>query len=175
MDFEAYVAARGHELLRFAYVLTRHRQTAEDVLQSALADAFRHWARVSAADHPDAYVRRMIVTTYLGSRRRRSAAEVPAGVPADVAESVGRPVRAQDPAEVVGGDDAFRVAIARLAPRARAVLVLRYYSDLDDAAIADILGVRRGTVSATASRALSELRDRMPQRRPSSAGGKGLE
>jgi RNA polymerase sigma-70 factor (sigma-E family) len=165
MDFEAYVAARGQELLRFAYVLTRHRETAEDVVQSALADAFRHWARVSRADHPEAYVRRMIVTTYLGARRRRSTTEVPVGGLPD------RPGPAADPADVVAGDDAFGAAIAALAPRARAVLVLRYYADLDDATIAGVLGVRRSTVSATASRALAELRDAVPD--PSPAGREG--
>jgi RNA polymerase sigma-70 factor (sigma-E family) len=165
MDFEAYVAARGQELLRFAFVLTRHRETAEDVVQSALADAFRHWARVSRADHPEAYLRRMIVTTYLGSRRRRSTAEVPVGGLPDRAAPVA------DPADVVAADDAFGAAIAALAPRARAVLVLRYYGDLDDATIAGILGVRRSTVSATAHRALAELREAL--RDPSPAGQEG--
>jgi RNA polymerase sigma-70 factor (sigma-E family) len=166
MDFEAYVAARGQELLRFAFVLTRHRETAEDVVQSALADAFRHWGRVSRADNPEAYVRRMVVTTYLGSRRRRSTTEVPVGGLPD------GPGGAADPADVVAGDDAFGTAIAGLAPRARAVLVLRYYADLDDATIAGILGVRRSTVSATASRALAELRE--AAREPSPARQEGI-
>jgi RNA polymerase sigma-70 factor (sigma-E family) len=152
MEFEEYVAARGRGLLRFAFVLTRHRETAEDVVQSALADAFRRWGRVSRAEHPDAYVRKMIVTTYLGLMRRRSATETPV---ADVPQRTPAP----DPADLVAANDAFGAAIAGLAPRARAVLVLRYYADLDDAAIAGILGVRRGTVSATASRALAVLRD----------------
>jgi RNA polymerase sigma-70 factor (sigma-E family) len=158
MDFDGYVAARGQELLRFAVVLTRHHQTAEDVVQSALADAFRHWERVSKADQPEAYIRRMIVTTYLGTRRRRSSTEMPVGVLPDLPDVASRPGGAPDPADVVAEDDAFGAAIAGLAPRARAVLVLRYYADLDDASIARILGVRRNSVSATASRALSELR-----------------
>src|SRR5690348_7310233 len=54
MEFEEYVAARGQALLRFGFVLTRHRETAEDVVQSALAEAFRRWGKVSRADHPDA-------------------------------------------------------------------------------------------------------------------------
>jgi RNA polymerase sigma factor (sigma-70 family) len=71
----------------------------------------------------------------------------------------------------VAGEDAFGTAISALAPRARAVLVLRYYADLDDATIAGILGVRRSTVSATASRALAELRD--ATRNPAPAGREG--
>jgi RNA polymerase sigma-70 factor (sigma-E family) len=158
MDFDAYVAARGQELLRFAFVLTRHHQTAEDVVQSALADAFRHWKRVSKADQPEAYIRRMIVTTYLGTRRRRSSTEVPIGVLPELPDVANGPAHAPDPADIVADEDAFGAAIAGLSPRARAVLVLRYYADLDDASIAGILGIRRNSVSATASRALSELR-----------------
>ena len=45
-----------------------------------------------------------------------------------------------------------------LAPRARAVLVLRFYADLDDAAIAAEMGIAASTVRATASRALATLR-----------------
>jgi RNA polymerase sigma factor (sigma-70 family) len=54
--------------------------------------------------------------------------------------------------------DELRRALSRLAPRARAVVVLRYYADLDDAAIVEAMGVSAGTVRATASRALAVLR-----------------
>lgn len=48
-------------------------------------------------------------------------------------------------------------AVARLPRRAREVLVLRYYLDLADQEIAAALGVSRGTVSSTASRALAAI------------------
>ena len=54
MDFEAYVAARGPALLRFARVLCNDQATAEDLVQAGLADVLAHWERVQTADHPDA-------------------------------------------------------------------------------------------------------------------------
>ncbi|MFD0743333.1 SigE family RNA polymerase sigma factor [Phytohabitans flavus] len=150
--FDEYVAARGQSLLRFAYVLTTDPHTAEDLVQSALADAYRHWRRVSRADHPDAYVRRMIVNKYLGWRRRRWFGEVPTDRTADAAPVVA------DHAEAVAARDESRRALDSLPPRARTVLVLRYYADLDDAAIAELLGIATSSVRATASRALATLR-----------------
>ncbi len=77
MDFEEYVAARGPALLRFAYVLTTDTHAAEDLVQTALADAYRHWRRVQRTDQPDAYVRRIIVNRHLSGRRRRWWGERP--------------------------------------------------------------------------------------------------
>ena len=152
MEFDAYVAARGDGLLRFAYVLTRDRHAAEDVVQSALADAFRHWRRVSRAEHPDAYVRRIITNTFLRSQRRRWSKEDPSGATPDAGQEFA------DHAEEIAARDESRRILDTLAPRARAVLVLRYYADLDDAAISQVLGVSASSVRATASRALSQLR-----------------
>ncbi len=77
MDFDEYVAARGQALLRFGYVLSGDAHLAEDLVQTALLKAHRHWRRVTAADQPEAYLRRMIVNSFLDHRRRRSAHEVP--------------------------------------------------------------------------------------------------
>lgn len=150
MEFEEYVAARGQALLRFAYVLTSNEHTAEDLVQSALADSYRHWRKVSRAEHPDAYVRRIVVNTYLGWRRRKMSDERPT--------AEGLDGRVADHADAVVSRDAFRHILDTLPPRARAVLVLRYYADLDDRAIADLLGVGPSSVRATASRALAALR-----------------
>ena len=134
MDFEEYVGARGQALLRLAYVLTGDAHAAEDVTQAALYDALRHWRRVARASHPDAYVRRVLVNRYLATRRLRASSEV-------VLEDV-EPLAtasAPDPATGVADRDEVRRVLAQLPPQARAVLVLRYYADLDDAAIADAL------------------------------------
>ena len=154
MDFDDYVAARGAALLRFAYVLTQDSHAAEDAVQSALAEAFRHWRRISRTDHPDAYVRRMITNTYLGSRRRRWSKEQPSGLSPDDGAFL------SDHGESVAGQDEARRALGALAPRARAILVLRYYADLDDSDISKILNISQSTVRATASRALAALRGR---------------
>jgi RNA polymerase sigma-70 factor (sigma-E family) len=153
VEFEQYVAARGPALLRLAYVLTGDAHSAEDLTQGALYDVLRHWRKVTRAGHPDAYVRRMVVNRYLAGRRRRSASEVVL----DDVEPLAT-VSVPDPALDVVARDEVQRALSTLPPRARAVLVLRYYADLDDAAIADALGIAPGTVRSTASRALATLR-----------------
>jgi RNA polymerase sigma-70 factor (sigma-E family) len=155
MEFDDYVAARGQSLLRFAYVLTGDEHSAEDLAQSALANAYRHWRRVSRAEHPDAYVRRIVVNTHLGFRRRKSSGERPTGDNLDGTVA--------DHADAIVNRDASRRILDTLPPRARTVLVLRYYADLDDAAIADLLGLTPSTIRATASRALAALRQQHVQ------------
>lgn len=156
MEFDEYVAARGPALLRFAYVLTADAHSAEDLVQSALADAFRHWRRVERAAQPDAYVRKIIVNRHLSGRRRRWWGERPTEHPEAVGGS--RPGVVEDPADGVVARDETRSVLDGLAPRARAILVLRFYADLDDRAIAESLGIAESTVRATASRALATLR-----------------
>lgn len=155
MDFEEYVQARGQALVRLAYVLTGDPHAAEDLAQTALADAYRHWWRVRRSDHPDAYVRRMLVNAHLGRLRRRSSTELPT----DTTQLRGSPMA--DPADELADRDAVWRTLAGLPPRARAVLVLRYYADLDDVAIADALGITAGAVRSSASRALATLREQL--------------
>lgn len=152
MEFAEYVEARGQALVRLAYVLTGDPHTAEDLAQTALADAYRHWWRVRRADHPDAYVRKALLNAHLGRLRRRSSTELPAGV-LEPSTAV-----LPDPVDALADRDAMWQILATLPPRARAVLVLRYYADLDDSAIADALGIAVGSVRSTASRALGTLR-----------------
>jgi RNA polymerase sigma-70 factor (sigma-E family) len=151
LDFEDYVAARGEALLRLARVLTGDPFSAEDLAQATLADVLRRWEVVCRAGHPDAYVRRAMVNRYLSWRRRKAATEV---LVPDLE------VLAAASLAVVGvaARDELRRVLDRLAPRARAILVLRYYADLDDAAIADSMGIRASSVRATVSRALAALR-----------------
>jgi RNA polymerase sigma-70 factor (sigma-E family) len=151
--FEEYVAERGQCLLRLAYVLTTDAQRSEDLTQTVLTDAFRHWGKVAAAGNPDAYVRRMLVNAHLDWHRRRSATERPRDLAAH------EPAVEADHAEWVAARDELRQALSSLAPRARTVLVLRYYADLDDSGIAEAMGISASAVRATASRALATLRD----------------
>ena len=128
MDFSEYVAARGPALERFAYVLTGDPHRAQDLVQTALLKAYRRWRWVARADHPDAYVRRIVTTSFLDWRRRRSSTEEPVG------ELPDRPDGA-DPGDRVAERDELHRALATLSPRQRAVLVLRHYEGWDDAAI----------------------------------------
>ena len=76
-DFEAFVAGCGDELVRFAYLLSHDRGRAEDLAQEALLKAHRKWSHVAALDHPEAYVRRIVLNEYLGWRRRRASDDSP--------------------------------------------------------------------------------------------------
>lgn len=151
MTFEDFVADHGQSLLRLAFLLTGDRHLAEDLTQIALADAYRHWRKVVAARVPEAYVRRMLVNAHLSWRRRRWTTERPT----EARDTTADPT---DPADAIAARDHARVLLADLAPRARTVLVLRYYADLDDAGIAEAMGISASAVRATASRALMSLR-----------------
>jgi RNA polymerase sigma-70 factor (sigma-E family) len=152
VTFEEFVTEQGQSLLRLAFVMTGDRHLAEDLTQTALADAYRHWRKVTAARSPEAYVRRMLVNAHVSWRRRRWTTERPI----EVGESVGGVMA--DPGAGLESREAMRELVAALAPRARTVLVLRYYADLDDAAIAELMGVSESSLRATASRALAALR-----------------
>ena len=71
--FDAYVAARGGDLLRTAFLLTGDHQRAEDLVQTALGKVWPRWARVveRAEPSPHAYVRKVMLTTYIAWWRRR--------------------------------------------------------------------------------------------------------
>ena len=96
-------------------------------------------------------MRRILINSYLSMTRRRSFTEAPAAE-LDTDRTV------PDPAtDIVNSDDLWR-ALATLSARERVVLVLRYYQDMDDRTIADVLGIKPSSVRATASRALASLR-----------------
>jgi RNA polymerase sigma-70 factor (sigma-E family) len=152
LDFDEFFRATWPRLFRTAYAVAGDAAAAEDALQGAYARAFASWRRVSAAEHPEAYVRRIVVNEILGTRRRawwlreRSFATPESGE-AVVSPEVG-----------VVDRDAMWSAVLSLAPRQRAVVVLRYYEDLSEEEIADALGCSRGTVKSQASAALANLR-----------------
>ncbi len=162
VTFEEFLAARLPGLLRYAVVLTGDRELAQDVVQEALARAYARWAQVSRADSPEAYVRRMVLNEYLSWRRRWAVRQVhPVGerlVGLGDARPAGR-----DHAQDVVDADAMWAQLAGLPRRQRAVLVLRYYEQLDDAAIADLLGCSPVTVRSHAHKALKTLRFRSEQ------------
>jgi RNA polymerase sigma-70 factor (sigma-E family) len=155
VTFEEFVTARTPALLRYAAVLTGDRHLAQDVVQDVLVRAHGRWRRIAALDHPDQYVRRMVTNEYLSWRRR----------PANRDTSVTRDGRPPEGAGTVAGPedglaerDELWARLAALPRRQRAVLVLRYYEDLSDARIAEVLGCAVGTVRGHASRALATLR-----------------
>ncbi len=151
-DFPAYFTATWPRMYRTALAIAGDRAGAEDACQAAFAKAYAAWSRVCAADHPDAYVRRMVVNEALGTRRsawwRRERPHADVGEP---------PPRPSFEDGVIDRDTLWD-AVAALPPRQRAVIVLRYYEDLSEEQIAGTLGCSRGTVKSQAFAALANLR-----------------
>ncbi len=153
MTFEEFVHSRGAALVRFARLLTGDEHRADDLVQEVLAKAFVQWRRVAAAERPDVYVRRMLVNANTSWWRRRSNGEI------TVAEPTPAAAVADIGTEIAARDELWRMVLD-LPIRQRAVLVLRYYEDLDDVSIAEILGCSTVTVRTTALRGLTTLRAR---------------
>ncbi len=151
MDFHEYVHARGPALMRLACLLTGDRHRAEDLVQEVLVSAYTKWHRISAADRPDVYVRRMLVNANISWWRRLTNRE-------ETIDAVPDRRGDRDHEQVVADRDAMWRLVRALPPKQRAVLVLRYYEDLGDAAIAEILSCSTATVRTHAARGLATLR-----------------
>ena len=156
MEFEEYAKAKLPMLLRTARAVCADSALAEDVVQEVLSRIYADWARPGVVDKPDAYLRRMVVNEYL-SWRRKWARLIPHADPGRLTVRHGRGETVPGPEHV--DDRAALVAeLKQLPPRQRAVIGLRYFADLDDAAIAATLGCAQSTVRVHAARALATLR-----------------
>lgn len=151
-SFDAFVAARYAALLRTAFLLTGHRQEAEDLVQETLIKAAKVWRRIEHG--PEAYVRKTMYHESVSRWRRRRHREI------HVAQV---PERSDAPRESVASRVTLQRALARLTPHQRAVLVLRYYEDLTERQTADALGVAVGTVKSQTRHALKRLRELAPE------------
>jgi RNA polymerase sigma-70 factor (sigma-E family) len=150
-EFRDYVAARGPALLRAAMLLTSDRAEAEDLLQSALAKTYLAWNRINDRAAVDGYVRRAMVNTQISWWRRRKLEVYPTD------ELPDQPV--DDHTRRSELHDALGRALDKLPKRQRLAVMLRYYEDMSEAEIADILGISVGTVKSTVSRAMAKLRE----------------
>ncbi|MGH8890755.1 MAG: SigE family RNA polymerase sigma factor [Acidothermaceae bacterium] len=157
VTFVEFAATRLPRLLRYALMLTGDRELAQDVVQDVLARAHVKWRKISGADSPDAYVRQMVLNEYLSWRRTWAVRQVQA-VGERVIELGDSRAATRDHAEAVADADDLWSRLATLPRKQRAVLVLRYYEQLDDDEIAALLGCARVTVRSNASKALKTLR-----------------
>jgi RNA polymerase sigma-70 factor (sigma-E family) len=144
--------AQRLSLLRLGCFLVADRDVAEELVQDAFAGLQRHWFRLEDPGAATAYLRTAVVNGARNVYRRRSVvrrhsrvAEPDAGPAADFALLL-----ADEHRTVIA-------ALRTLPPRQREVLVLRYWSELTEAEIAETLGISRGTVKSTAARALDAL------------------
>jgi len=139
-------------LVRLAVFLTSDRGLADEIVQDAFVALHRHWDRLKNKGAAVGYLRTSVVNGARSAHRRRLVAW--------------RHQRAAEPEAAPAADAGMLLqeehrlvvqALRRLPRRQREVLVLRYWSELSEADIADTLGISRGTVKSTASRALRSL------------------
>ena len=153
-DFSAYMEARQPALYRTAYLLAGDHASAEDLLQNAFAKLYLSWDKIRDRGALDGYVRRVMVNENNSlwrrawKRREHSTDTMPETGVTDTYD------------DGMGG--VLWSYVQTLPPKQRAVIVLRYYEQLSEAEIADVLGISVGTVKSQASRALAGLRTRAP-------------
>jgi RNA polymerase sigma-70 factor (sigma-E family) len=148
-EFADFVHANFSSLMTIAVAVSGSRVEAEDLVQTALTNAYPRWHKIRP-DQALAYLRRSIVNAHVSRWRRHRGAEF----------SVAEPPEGFSPASTHGVDDRLTLVplVRALPPRQRAVIVLRYLCDLGDREIAQTLGISEGTVRSQAKRALATLR-----------------
>lgn len=148
-DYIEYVTLRLPELRRLALLLCQDLHRADDLVQQAIIKVYLHWPKAAAADNIDPYVRAIVVREFLHERRSSWTRRVT--VTADLPDA---------PAVVPDQEWSLdlQAAVAALPPRQRAVLVLRFYSDLNIDQTAQALQCTPGTIKSQTAKALASLR-----------------
>jgi RNA polymerase sigma-70 factor (sigma-E family) len=165
-SFDEYVATRSGALLRFAYVLCGDPHHAEDLVQETLVKAHRRWPAIES-ENPDAYIKRALVRTHVSWLRRRASSEIATATFADDPDAT----RFDD---AHASRDELWTLLATLPRAQRAVLVLRYFEDLDDHRIAELVGVTPSTVRVHAHRGLHALRETLARKAEEAPTSPGL-
>ncbi|WP_242613594.1 SigE family RNA polymerase sigma factor [Herbihabitans rhizosphaerae] len=165
-QYSEYVSERLPTLRRTAYLLCGDSHRADDIVQAAITRLYLHWRKAQAADNLDAYVRRILVRTFLNEQRRAWISRV---------RLTGRPAETPTPPAPPGPDietqELLRAALQRVSPRQRAALVLRFLCDLPVAEVAAQLGCSEGNVKSLTANGLTALRRQLGDRHPALAGG----
>lgn len=148
LTFEQLYQSSYAPLVRLAYALTGSREVAEDLVQDSFVRLHHHFHRIDA---PDRYVKAMVVNACRSHFRRAGR------------ERDKRPllylVNDSEAASSSGAHQGeLHDVLMRLPYRQRAAIVLRYYADLSEVEIAEVLGCRPGTVGSLIHRGLERLR-----------------
>ena len=149
-EYAEFVHASWPRLYRTAYLMVGDHGLAEDLVQTALTKTYVAWPRIDDPGAAVAYARTCVTNEALTWFRKRGWNNEAVGV-----FTVDRAADHQDPAT----RPTVLAALRRLAPRQRAVIVLRYYADASVAETAQSLGCSTGTVKSQTSDALAKLRD----------------
>lgn len=150
-EIEGLYRSRFEVFARVAASVTGDTERARDAVQEAFATAVRERRSFLREGPLEAWVWRIVLNAARLQVRR--------GI---------QPIEYDEPASANGQperDGALRVALARLPERQRTAVFLRYYADLDYAAIGEALGISTGTVSATLNSAHATLRSRLEEAR----------
>jgi RNA polymerase sigma-70 factor (sigma-E family) len=161
-EFAAWLAAREPALQRTAHLLAGDVHTAQDLVQETLAKLYLSWDRIRDRESVDAYARRILLNEHRTAWRRpvRRREQVTDLVPEHAAPEQGYDDR----------HDLVWRFVCSLPPKQRAVVVLRFYEQLTEPEIADLMGISVGTVKSQSSRALASLRAALPQHPELTAG-----
>ena len=152
-------AAHYASLVRMAALLVRHSGEAEEIVQDSFVAMHGVWHRLREPDKALAYIRQSVVN------RARSAQRHQAVVDKHTPHHVDSAPGADEKALADERRTEVMAALHGLPTRQREVLVLRYYSDLSEAEIADALGISRGAVKSHASRGMTALRRTLEDQR----------
>jgi RNA polymerase sigma-70 factor (sigma-E family) len=156
-EFIEFAGAAAPRLCRTAFLLCGDWHTAQDLTQTTLAKVYVSWRRIRRRAGAQSYAHRTLVNTYLAMARKRSFAETPVSLV---------------PEETSCADTAdlrilLKQALAQLPPKARAVVILRYWEDRSADQVAELLGCSAGSVRVQSARALEKLRavlaDELPE------------
>ncbi|GHE32816.1 SigE family RNA polymerase sigma factor [Streptomyces capitiformicae] len=154
-EFQSFVIGCWPGLLRTAFLLSGEQHAAEDLVQSTLEKVYVAWRRVSSADAPEAYVRRVLINTHARRHRRRLKEFLSPKDDSGLAHE--RP----DPGDQMARADsrsALLKALAQLPPRQRQAVVLRYWEDLTETQTAQAMGCSVGAVKSNAAKGIAKLR-----------------
>jgi RNA polymerase sigma-70 factor (sigma-E family) len=152
-EFVEFVTAQRTALVRMARLLTAGDDAAaEDLVQTTLTRLYVHWPRVRRAGNPVGYARTSLTHAFVDEQRR---AYTRRETPTDSITDTARDHATHDDQDLA---HTVLAALATLAPRQRAVVVLRHFLDLDIAETARALGCTTGTVKSQNAKALGNLR-----------------
>ena len=157
VPFDQFVRVQLPGLVRYATLLTGSQPAAEDIVQDVLGRLYPRWERLCRDDRNVlAYVRKCVTNEHVSWRRRwhtRNVVLFDNGVALDTAAPVDS-----------DRDDELWRRVQQLPHRQRTAIVLRYYADLDDSEIAEVMQCRIGSAHSYISRGLATLRQSQPNR-----------
>jgi len=143
--FSEFAESSAARLRETAFLLSRDWHLAQDLTQITLAKVYLKWRRI---EDPHAYANKTLLRTFLDHRRRRSATELIVGEPPQIPTTPDQPELRLTLLQALG----------HLPPRARAIIVLRYWEDLSIRSVAELLDLSEANVKIQSMRALGRLR-----------------